>query len=61
MPGSVPVDATWMYAQNMYEYVADLFKKGLGEPDLADELASHSLVTRDGKIWHAGALEAMGL
>ncbi|OPZ76909.1 MAG: NAD(P) transhydrogenase subunit alpha part 1 [Actinobacteria bacterium ADurb.Bin444] len=61
IPGSVPVDATWMYAQNMYEYVANLFKKGLGEPDWADELVSLSLVTRDGKIWHAGALEAMGL
>ncbi len=61
IPGSVPVDSTWMYAQNMYEYVKNLFKKGLGEPDLTDEIVSRSLVTREGKIWHAGAIEAMGL
>ncbi|NLE73574.1 MAG: NAD(P) transhydrogenase subunit alpha [Actinobacteria bacterium] len=61
IPGSVPVDATWLYAQNMYEYVKNLFKKGLDRPDWSDEIVSRSLVTRDGKIRHVGTLEAMGL
>ena len=61
IPGSVPVDASWMYAQNMYEYIKNLYKNGLGQPDYNDEIVQGSLVTRDGKIWYRGALEAMGL
>ncbi|NLT34988.1 MAG: NAD(P) transhydrogenase subunit alpha [Gaiellales bacterium] len=61
IPGSVPVDASWMYAQNMYEYIQNLYKRGLGVPDLEDEIVQHSLVTREGKIWYRGAIEAMGL
>jgi NAD(P) transhydrogenase subunit alpha len=61
IPGSVPVDASWLYAQNMYEYVKNLFKKGIDAPDYDDDIVQHSLVTRDGKILYQGALDAMGI
>ncbi len=59
IPGSVPVHATWMYAHNMYYYVENLFKKGIDQIDLDDEIVRHSLVTHQGQIVHAGTLKAM--
>jgi len=60
VPGSVPVHSAWLYANNMYYYVENLFKKGVGNFDLEDEIVKHSLVTYKGKILFAGALKAMG-
>jgi NAD(P) transhydrogenase subunit alpha len=60
IPGSMPVHSSWLYANNMVHYVQNLFKKGLGAPDWDDEIVRHSLVTRQRKIVHAGALKAMG-
>lgn len=59
IPGSMAVDASWLYANNMLQYVKNLFKNGPGRPDLEDEIVKHSLVTLDGAIVHAGALKAM--
>lgn len=59
IPGSLPVHSTWLYANNMYYYVENLFKKGLDGFDLDDEIVSRSLVTHNGEILHAGALKAM--
>ncbi|HPD31253.1 MAG TPA: NAD(P) transhydrogenase subunit alpha [Phycisphaerae bacterium] len=60
IPGSMAVDATWLYAHNMLHYVENLFPNGPGRPNLEDEIVLHSLVTIDGKIVHKGALKAMG-
>lgn len=60
IPGSVAVDATWLYAQNMLHYVENLFPNGPGRMNLDDEIVRHSLVTRDRQIVHNGALKAMG-
>lgn len=60
IPGSMPVHSSWLYANNMYYYVENLFKKGLDHFDLEDEIVKHSLVTHQGKIVFAGALKAMG-
>jgi NAD(P) transhydrogenase subunit alpha len=60
IPGSVPVHSAWLYANNMYYYVENLFKKGIDHFDLEDEIVKHSLVTYQGKIVFAGALKAMG-
>jgi H+-translocating NAD(P) transhydrogenase subunit alpha len=60
IPGSVAVHASWLYAHNMAHYIENLFKQGPGTPDWNDEIVQHTLVTRDGKIVHAGALKAMG-
>jgi NAD(P) transhydrogenase subunit alpha len=59
IPGSMPVHASWLYANNVLHYVANLFKRGLDKPDLDDEIVRHSLVTHQGKIVHAGTLKAM--
>ncbi len=59
IPGSVPVHSTWLYANNMYYYVENLFKKGIPEMDFDDDIVSHSLVTRQGKIVHAGTLKSL--
>lgn len=60
LPGRMPMDSTWLYANNMYYYVENLFKNVSGPPDLDDEIVRSSLVTRDGKILYKPALEAMG-
>lgn len=59
IPGSVPVHASWLYANNVLQYVKNLFKNGLDTPDLDDEIVRHSLVTHRGQIVHRGTLKAM--
>ncbi|HEU0138868.1 MAG TPA: NAD(P) transhydrogenase subunit alpha [Bryobacteraceae bacterium] len=59
IPGSMPVDASWLYANNVLRYVQNLFKKGIETPDFEDDIVQHTLVTRQGRIVHAGALKAM--
>ncbi|HOO56732.1 MAG TPA: NAD(P) transhydrogenase subunit alpha [bacterium] len=59
IPGSVPVHSSWMYANNMYHYIANLFKNGSGSFDMDDEIVLKSIVTHNGKIFHKGALKAM--
>lgn len=61
IPGSMAVDATWLYATNLLRYVENLFHGGLDSPDFDDEIVRATLVTRGGKIRHAGTLKAMGL
>lgn len=61
IPGMVPTSSTWMFAQNIYNYLANLVKNGRVEVNIEDEIIASSLVTRDDKIVHAGALEAMNL
>jgi NAD(P) transhydrogenase subunit alpha len=60
IPGSVAVDASWLYAHNMLHYIENLFRNGPGNLNLDDDIVQHSLVTRDGRIVHQGALKAMG-
>jgi NAD(P) transhydrogenase subunit alpha len=60
IPGRMAVHASWLYANNMYYYVENLFKNGLGTLDLDDEIVKESLVTYQGKIVFEGALKAMG-
>lgn len=59
IPGSMPVDASWLYSNNMYYYVENLFKKGVGTLDLEDDIVQHSLVTHQARIMHEGTLKAM--
>ncbi|HOV62418.1 MAG TPA: NAD(P) transhydrogenase subunit alpha [Spirochaetia bacterium] len=59
IPGMVPVSSTWMFANNIYNYLVNLVHDSTIDVDLSDEIIASSLVTKDGKILHAGALEAM--
>lgn len=60
IPGSMAVDASWLYAHNLLHYVENLLPKGPGPLNLEDEIVRHSLVTINGRIVHAGARKAMG-
>ncbi len=59
IPGRMAVHASWLYANNMYYYVENLFKNGKKELDLEDEIVKNSLVTHQSTIHHDGALKAM--
>jgi len=59
IPGSMAVDASWLYAHNMLRYVENLFPKGPGAMNLDDEIVRNSLVTSKGLIVHAGTQKAM--
>jgi NAD(P) transhydrogenase subunit alpha len=60
IPGRMAVHASWLYANNMYYYIENLFKNGPGELDLNDEIVKSSLVTHREAIHHQGTLKAMG-
>jgi len=59
IPGSMAVHASWLYANNLFHYVENLFKRGINTPDLDDEIVRHTLVTHQGKLLHEGAIKAM--
>ena len=59
IPGKVAVHSTWLYANNIYYYVENLFKNGKGELDMEDEIVKNSLVTYQGKLLHEGTLKAL--
>jgi NAD(P) transhydrogenase subunit alpha len=61
IPGSMPVDASWLYAQNVLHYLENLFKDGPGQIDWDDEIVAQSVVTRNGQVVHPGAAKAMQL
>lgn len=61
IPGMVPTSSTWMFAHNIYNYVTAFISDGKFVIDTNDEIIASSLVTKDGKLYHAGAREAMGL
>lgn len=60
IPGRMAVHSSWLYANNMYYYIENLFKKGLNTFDLDDDIVKQSLVTYQGKIVFEGALKSMG-
>jgi len=60
IPGRMAVHATWLYAQNMYYYIENLYPNGHGEIHFDDEIVRNSLVTRNKEIVFKPALEAMG-
>ena len=61
IPGLLPTSSTWMFAHNIYNYVTAFINDGKLVIDTKDEIIASSLVTKDGKLYHAGAREAMGL
>ncbi len=59
LPGRMPMQSSWLYANNMYYYIENMYKHGAQSPDLTDEIVKTSLVTSGGKIVYGPALEAM--
>ncbi len=61
IPGMLAASSTWMFAQNIYNLTKFLTHDGKIQLDMNDEIVKSILVTLNGEIVHAGALEAMGL
>lgn len=59
IPGMLSTSSTIMFSKNIYNLLAYLMKDGNIYLDMTDEITSSILVTKDGKIVHEGALEAM--
>ncbi len=60
IPGMVPTSSTWMFANNVFNLLALLCDGGNVNLDMNDPIVASILTTRDKKVVHAGALEAMG-
>ncbi len=60
IPGMLPTSSTWMFANNVYNLVKYLTKNGTIELDMNDDVVGPIMVTMNGQVVHAGALEAMG-
>jgi len=61
IPGMLPVSSTWMFANNIYNYMSYLVRDGKVSINTDDEIIASSLVTYNHKIVHKGAREAMGI
>lgn len=59
IPGYVPTTSTWLFANNICNFVTYLLRDGRLCLDRDDEIVGPALVTVDGRVVHAGALEAM--
>ena len=59
IPGSVPKDASWLYANNVCHFVEHISQKGTIRFDLDDEVVRSSIVAHAGKILHHGTLKAI--
>ena len=60
IPGLLPTSSTWMFANNIYNLIDFLCENGAVKLDTADPIVASTLTTREKKIVHAGALEALG-
>ena len=61
IPGMMAMDASLLFAENMYYFVENLFKNGVGKIDLKDEIVKSCLITHGGKILHRLTLKALAL
>lgn len=61
IPSMVPISSTWMFANNIYNFIDNMIKDREVHLNTDDEIISTCLLTIDGKIVHAGAKEAMHL
>lgn len=61
IPGMLPSSSTWMFANNIYNYMCNLVKNGKVVINTDDEIVASSLVTYNNEIVHKGAREAMGI
>lgn len=59
IPATLPVDSTWMFAQNIMHFINYLAVDGKVNTDTGDDIIKETLVTIGGKIVHRGTLQAM--
>ena len=61
IPGTMPTSSTAMFSKNVFNFVENLVADGKISLNLDDEIIRETMVTKDGKIVHAGTLESMRL
>jgi NAD(P) transhydrogenase subunit alpha len=61
LASTVPYHASQLYARNTSAFLMHLFANGRKEPDLQDEIARETLVTRGGEIVNARVREFYSL
>lgn len=59
IPAHLAIDATRMFAHNVYEFLNHIVQEGRIDVDSSDDIIRESLVVRNGRIVHQGALRAM--
>ena len=54
VPGRIPVDASSLYARNLFNFLSPFINKESGDLalDWDDELVTGTCLTRDGKVVH---------
>jgi NAD(P) transhydrogenase subunit alpha len=60
VPASVPLHASQMLSRTFQNFLLHLLKKGELQLDLADEITSGALITKDGAIANAAVKNALG-
>lgn len=59
IPGYAPRSATWLFAHNLYHFISYLVEEGKVRTHRDDEIIGPTMVTIDGELVHAGALDAI--
>ena len=59
LPGTLPLDASLMYARNVQTLLLLFGKGGEIKLDLEDEIIDGALLTHDGKVRHAPTQQAL--
>jgi NAD(P) transhydrogenase subunit alpha len=59
LPSQTPLDASTLYARNVWALVKDLLTDGALELDLEDEIVAGSLLTHAGEVRHAPTAEKL--
>lgn len=59
LPTKLAIDATYMFSQNIWQFLSYLTSKGEIDTNVDDELVKEPLVTMNGDIVHRGTLQAM--
>ena len=60
LASQLPMDASDMYARNVYNFLAPMISDGEYRPDWDDEIVAKSALTRDGEIVHEPTAKAIG-
>lgn len=58
IPGRVPITSTWLFAQNVLYFVEHLATSGRLTVSDRDDVVGPTIVTREGRIVHAGTIES---
>lgn len=59
IPGMIPASSTYMFAENVYNFLKYLVKDNKLHLDMSDEIVTSTLVTHNYKLLHEGTIEAM--